>query len=367
MAENRKQATQRGKILPDAVNIFLDGGQVFEGWKKVSIQKNLESIANQFTIQLHDRFEATGQNWPIKPGVGVKVNIGDERVITGRIEKMSVDYSAGSRAVSVSGRSFPGDLVDCSAMGSEFTQITLVDLAKQLVEPFGLKVFTSVEDKTIEKFGVKPGESVFEALNRAARLQGFFWISTRFGNIRLTRAARARATSKLVQDANIKSASMTIDESERHSEYIVKGQSQGLPNFNGANAAQVEGRAKDSGIGIYRPLITIAEGSVDQDAAQTRAQWEATNRLARGLDMNVTVEGWRQEDGSLWGINQLIRVKAPFLGINSNMLSTQITHTQDRGSGTLTTMSLVRPDSFSPKPEIKKKDDLLDKLGPGPK
>lgn len=363
--ETQPRPLLRGKEIRNEVVIVV-GNTVFDGWQQVSITKNLESIANQFSISLFDKFEGLREEWPLKPGVEVKININAQRVITGRIEKLDVNYTDEDRSFTISGRSKPGDLVDCMHTGrAEFVNVNLENLAKELVEPFGLKVFLSVEPKSIAKFAVKPGETVFEALDRAARAQGFFFISTREGNIRLTRAARARAITSLEQDINIMSANATFDDSQRHSEYIVKGQTVGLPDFNGANVSQPEGSASDLAITRHRPFIMVAEGNSDTPQSKTRAEWESSSRLAKATRVNVTVQGWTQSEGTIWGINQVIKLSSRFLGIDRDMLITSVNHTDGTESGKTTTMTLVDPQSYNPVAEINKdtKDDIFANLG----
>jgi len=365
VAENSFRATQKGQVLPDAVTVFLSGGRVFEGWKSVTVRKNLESIADEFSLEIDDKYEASDENWPIKPGEFVKINIGSERVLTGRIDALDAGFSAGERSFSVQGRSLAGDLIDSSCdCEAEFNNIELKDLAEKLVAPFGIKVLISVTPKIITKFAIKPSESVFEALNRAARLQGFFWVSTNFGNINLTRAGSTRSRTQLTEDINILSGSISIDVSERFSEYIVKGQSQGGINFSGTNASQPEGKAQDAGITRKRPKIIIAEGSVTADQAKDRAEWEATSRIAKSTGVSLSVQGWRQEDKSLWAENQLVHIHSKFLGLFNDMLITTVAHSQSN-SGTTTDLTLVPKNSFSPEPVINKnpKDDLLNRIG----
>lgn len=365
MPENKRLPKVRGKILDDAVSVYVDGGKAFNGWESVKIDKNLDSIANGFTMVIDDRFLETGEQWPLKPGVGVSVFIKDERVITGRIEKIDMGYSPGNRSFTVSGRSKAGDLVDCSILGdAEYNNINLEDLAKKLVDPFGLKVFLSVVPKVIDKFAVKPGESVFEALDRAARTQGFLWVSTRAGNLRLTQAAKFRAATELHENVNIRSASASFDDTQRFSQYIVQGQRQGTDELNGLNASGPEGKAYDRGIARYRPLIVLAEGAVDSDQAATRAGWEASSRIAKAVQVSAQVQGWRQQDGSLWGLNQIVRVRSDILGINRDFLTNSISHSKSPNGGTVTDMTLVRPDAYTSKPEFKAADDPILDLGP---
>jgi len=363
---NELRPNVKGRVLPDAVSVLV-GGKTYDGWQTVAIQKSIKSIANSFSISLHDRFAGLQAQWPLKPGVSTKVNIGQERVITGRIEKLDVNYQPGSRGFTISGRSKPGDLVDCSHTGKcEYKNITLDALARELVAPFGIKVFLSVDTPDIiAKVAVKPGETVFEVLDRQARLQGFFWISTRGGNIRLTRAGRLPSFSSLSQDINIEGATASFDDSKRHNEYLVKGQGAGLPDFFAKDVTQPEGQAKDAGVTRHRPLVILAEGNVDSAKAKIRAQWEASSRLAKAIRVTCTVDGWTQEDGSLWGINQITHLKSAFLGINGKMLISDLIHKRANGGGTTTDLTLVDPQSYALKPVLndKKDSDIMASLG----
>jgi len=361
---NTFQPTQKGKVIPNDISVFLDG-KAFHGFENITISKSLDSICNSFSMTLDDRFNVSRETWPLVPGVRVNIKIGKQNVFTGRIEQLNTGFSADNRNYTVSGRSLPGDLVDAVVTDKfEYNNINLDDLAEQLVAPFGLQVFLSVVPDKIDRFAIKPGETVFESLDRAARTQGFLWISTRAGNIRLTRAARARAYSELHEDHNIKSANLSIDTTKRHNEYIVKGQTFGSDIFNGINASEPEGKAYDRGINRHRPLIVIAEGAVDTKKAKERAQWEATVRAAQGMNVSVVTQGWVQGDNSLWGINQIVRLKSRFLGLNKDLLTETVEHSLTIGGGTTTSMGLIRADSYTPQPEIPAEDDPLSDLGP---
>ena len=369
MPHNALAPTQFGREISNDVSVSV-GGQSFSGWQSLSITESLESIANEFSISLFDKFEGLRAAWPLKPGVDINVNIGRERVLTGHLENLQVDYTSERRGFAISGRSNSGDLVDSMHIGpSEYKNILLNTLAEELVKPFGIKVFVSVVPKIIDKFAVKPGETIFEALDRAARAQGLLFIATRGGNIRLTKAGatelRFRASSSLEQDVNILSASATYDDSHRHDRYIVKAQTIGLEGFSGLDAAQAEGEAQDSGITRHRPLIMIAESKADSGKAQTRAQWEASTRLAKAIRVSVLVPGWLQQDGSLWGANQIVNFKSAFLGLNRKLLIVNVTRTQGAERVQETTLTLTDPQAYKTEPVVNQKnsDDIFADLG----
>ena len=366
---NERVPTQAGEEIPDDVSILV-GGQLFDGWETVSVTETIEAMASEFTIGLFDKFEGLKADWPLKPGAEIKVNIGDLRVLTGRIEQLNPQYDKSSRSYTISGRSRSGDLIDCTHDGpAEYKNISLDKLAEELVKPFGLKVFVSITPTVIEKFAVKPGETIFEALDRAARLQGFLFISTRGGNIRLTKAgateARFRAFSSIEQGVNIISAGAEYDDSQRFKDYNVIGQAAGKDDFSGLDVTQVKGTAKDAGVTRHRPLTLIAESDVDNAKAEKRAQWEASLRLAKAIRVTVKVQGWVQENGTLWGANQITNFRSKILGLNRDLLITDIVRHDSTNEGKTTDITLVDPQAYSAKPIVNKKksDDIFADLG----
>ena len=122
---NKTQARSKGKVLPDSVGVFLNR-TAFSGWEAISVSKNLGSIANTFAFSISDKFQKSGLPFPFKPGVLVQINIGDERVLTGRVEHTSINYDADDRGYKCTGRTLAGDLVDCSVTGPlEYKNILL--------------------------------------------------------------------------------------------------------------------------------------------------------------------------------------------------------------------------------------------------
>jgi len=366
---NATPALQKGKAIENDVTMSLDG-KSFSAWESVSVTESLEAVSNEFSINLFDKFENLRTQWPIRPGVAVKINIGRTRVLTGHIENLQVDYTDERRGFTVSGRSNTGDLVDSMHLGPyEYTNISLDKLAVELLRPFGMKVFVSIIPKVIDAFAIKPGETVFESLDRAARAQGLLFIATRGGNIRLTKPGapqeRFRATTSLEQDVNILTATATYNDSKRHNEYRVKAQNIGIEGFSGLIAAQPEGNAVDRGVRRHRPFVMVAESKADSEQAQVRAQWEASNRLAKAIRVNILTAGWLQRDGTLWGINQTTHVKSRFLGLNRELLIVSATRTQSQGRGQETTLTLTDPQAYTTTPTVNKKDsdDIFAALG----
>ncbi len=357
---NRFQPIKRGKVIEQNITMYLDDSPAaFHGWENLTVSENIDSIANGFSFQIPQRFQQTNSDFKLSPGVKVEIFVNKEPVLTGRIDRTAVSIGPNTKTVNISGRSLPADLVDCAVEGPmEYKNISLDNLARELIAPFGLKVFLSVTPKIIAKVGIKPGDTVFDIIDKQARLQGFFWLSTRGGNIRLTKGAageeRFRADSKIEEDINMKTGSVILDDSQRFSNYTVKGQIVGTDNYPGIVASVASGTAIDEGIRRNRPLILVAEGSADTEIAKQRAQWEAASRLAKAVKINVLVQNWQQETIKLWGVNQLIRLKSRSLGIDGDFLSTTVERIRSNSEGTISRIALTRQDAYQPKPVIPK-------------
>jgi len=87
-------------------------------------------------------------------------------------------------------------------------------------------------------------------------------------------------------------------------------------------------------------------------------------RAAKAIDVSVKVQGWFQvpKTQKLWKRNEIVRATIPFIGIDSEMLVSQVRFNKSI-DGTFTTLGLTRPDAYNPKKELKAKDDPTEKLG----
>ncbi len=367
MPENVFRPIKKGKIINNAISATLDNGQILHGWENISITKNLDAIAHGFSMDITDKWRQIGEKWVLKPGAKITIRVGDELFLTGFIDALNSNLSSTSRKVSISGRSLAGDLVDCSTKDkSEFNDISLTQLTRQLIAPFNIKVSakTSVGDN-FTKFSIEQGDTIFDTLERAARLRAVMFISNGAGNIEIVRAGTTKTFSELHQGVNIISGTSAFNNSDRFSEYTVKGQSQGTDSIlSGKQASAPVGTAKDNGIARFRPMVIVASGNVDDGKARTRAQWEASVRAAKGASLSIQTQDWRQENGEFWDINELVHVHAGHLGVNDDFLISGLSFTKGLGAGTLTNFTLVRKDAFNPQPVIEKKADPVSILGP---
>jgi prophage tail gpP-like protein len=110
---------------------------------------------------------------------------------------------------------------------------------------------------------------------------------------------------------------------------------------------QVGGAVKDPEITRYRPKVIVAESQADAAEAEKRADWECRRRIGKSIEAQITVVGWRQADKRLWKINEMVRITAPWLSLDRELVIAEVAF--GAGSdGQTTGLKLTLPDAFLP-------------------
>jgi prophage tail gpP-like protein len=327
--------------------ILKVNGKKYGGWQRVDIDRGMEQIAGTFSVELTERWHGHDQPWSIMPGNECAVLIDGAVVITGYVDEVNPHYDADGHGVTISGRDRTGDLVDCSAIhkGGEWTNATLQRIAADLCAPFGISVTVQASvGAAFPKFTIQQGEAVFEALDRAAKQRGVLLMSDGAGNLVLGRTGTGRVGTILAKGQNIEQGQGQFSHRDRHSQYIIKGQSPGSDySSSPEHHTQTRSTAVDSAVTRYRPLIVIADQG-DGSTYQDRAVWERNIRAGKGSRVTYTVTGWRH-NGGLWMPNQLVRVQDDWIGIDDELLICQVRLSLSE-SGSQTTLDLCRKEAF---------------------
>lgn len=322
----------------------------YGGWKNVRISRGIEQLAGCFTLGVSERW--FGQSMPRKivPGDRCELTIDDVPVITGSVDVFKPDYDEKSHNVSIEGRDTTGDLVDCSAIkgSGQFKGRTITQIATEMCKPFGISVTVAPGvdvGKPFSSFAIQEGETVFEALDRMARIRALLLTSDGLGGLVITRAGTQRCPTLLKNGVNIKSAAAVLDHKDRFSTYTVKAQAPATDYWNGASTAHVRGGATDPAIRRYRPKIIIGESQADGLSAKDRAIWASQMAAARSLNVTVRVQDWSHADG-LWTPNTLVHISDDWLQLDHDLLIKAVTFSQDDREGTVTELGLTDPQAY---------------------
>lgn len=343
--------------MSDPITITVNG-KVFGGWKECSVARSLETISGAFALQVSDRFPLQLTRWQIKERDLCTVQVAGETIITGQVDRRGIQLDAGAHSLTIEGRDKTGDLVDCSAIVPkwEFLNQNCLQICSKLAAQFSIPVTLAAGVKLPAphpKFAINPGDSIFEAIDKACRFAGVMPVSDGKGGILLTRAGTERAPVAIIEGENLLSIGGDFDETKRFAKYIVRGQSVGTNETFGETAAHVEASATDAGARSPRVLLVRPEGPATQAQCKERAQWEATVRAARASVFTVRVQGWTAS-GALWQLNKLVRCTSKEAGVDTDLLISQVTFKLDQQSGTTTEMVLKRADAYKPEPIVSK-------------
>lgn len=344
----------------DKVNLFING-KIYDGWKTAEIKRSLKAASGSFSLSVTDRWTEKREPWIIIPGDEAELKIGSDLILTGYVDTVSADATKDSVSISVAGRDKTADLIDCSIVSKtgQYSNLTLKRLAETFCAPFGISVKAPASTgAAFATFAIQQGETVFEALERAARKRGYLLTTDGTGVLEIARPGSVRSTTRLEQGENILAMASTFEMKERFSQYIVKGQ-ETVVDSDPAFAYSTKATATDPTVKRYRPLVIQSEQLTNVSDSKTRANWEATVRAARASKFNLTLAGWRQGDGTLWRPNQLVLAIAPRIGLNGELLITDVSFSITSDGGSVTVLSLERKDAYTPEPEVPEKADPL--------
>lgn len=319
---------------PDVNRVRLViGGVEYSGWLGVRVEAGIERAARSFSLDVTARWPGSDLVRRIVPGDACEVWIGVDRVVTGYVDAAPVAYDGGQMQVQVVGRSRTADLVDCSAINEpgQWRGLPVEAVASALAGAYGVQVVAQAETgPAMIEHQIEPGESVWESIDRMLTLRQLLATDDELGRLVLISAGAAgQASGALEFGRNILRASAQRDRSQVYSEYVCKAQRATVERADedvGSFVTEVVGVAARASVGRRRVLLLRESGQADAEACAARAQYELAYRDAKASQVRYTVSGWRQPDGSLWRVNQLVRVNDPVIGLDQVLLVVEVAY-----------------------------------------
>ncbi|MDF9756795.1 phage baseplate assembly protein [Pseudomonas hunanensis] len=349
----------------NAVTLSVNGLD-YRGWKKVSISAGIERQARDFRLGVTWSWPGQVQEIPVRQGDRCEVRIGADLVLTGWVFGTPISYDARSVERSVAGRSLTADLVDCSAVNKpgQWRGQSVQKIVQALAEPYGVRVLSEVVETTkLADHQIEPGETAFESIDRLLTLSRLLSTDDARGRVVIIKPGSAgRAVDRLELGQNLLTGSAELDFSGVFSEYRVTGQRSGTDTDYGAAASEVKAGVTDPRATRRRVLLIHESGQMTPELAQARANWERGSRMGKALTVRYKIQGWRQSTGALWVPNMIVRVVDPLIGIDRDMLISEIEYVLD-DTGTVANIVVGPPDGFDPEPKDPHKSRKLKKGG----
>lgn len=341
------------------VSLEVDGYEL-RGWKSVSILRAIDRLAGAFTLKASELEPDDPLARDLQLGQQCTLRVDDEVVLTGYVEDLVIDYGGARHSVSAAGRDLTGDLFDCSADRDpgEWNGQRIGQIVRDLISGFdGISLVEApIDDPEFQQFRIHPGETVYAAISRAARMRGLVPNSDGKGGLRLwvpgTDLAEATIDRSFTEAGRIKRGAVRRSTKERFSRYRVKGQSARPESHATTGEPAPQGIAIDPGIGRHRPLLMVETNPGDAGSYRRRAQIEATTRAARSEPVSYTLQGWRSATGWLWSPGYRVPVFDPLLGIATEdggareLLIASVTQVLSDDQGEIVELQLLDPVAF---------------------
>lgn len=338
------------------------GGVRYSAWESVHVALDfMDRATREFQVSITEKMDPdTGQRlntkavWSalqIKPGDRCNVSLaGVPVIIGGLIFQRQAGYDANHHGVLVSGRHKGADYIDSTIDPklSHFRKKNLEEIAKQVLQPFGLQLRIVNPPKNFEKkfedVSSNPGETVHTFLERLARARGAFIHDDTLGNVVIGTADGQASGTRLVEGENIKTMNCLIRDDNVFSRIGALGQQRGTDQVWGEPSrkpsATVTGAASR-----YRPFDILVEEPGDAEDMKFRVEHERNVMLGNIIEATIQVQGWLKNGAQLWDIGETISVYSPMAMLDHDLAVKTVVFEQDN-SGTFTTLTLVRPEAL---------------------
>lgn len=343
------------------ITVTNEAGKLYQHWLSAEINIDLEKIARVATIPVS---LMPGHPVEIHRQDVVTVKVGDTVLMTGYVLGNGAFYRFDDIGFKLKIRSRTGDLALASALhkGGQWRNVKLDVIVSDLLKPFGIKLRV-LDDvgATIKEFKLEHGETVLDAISRAAKKRGMLPTDNAQGELVLCKAGKNKASGAIVRGQNVIEMDDIGDDENRCSEYIAYGQSEVADDFE--SSKQKKARAMDKEMGRYLPMVINADGKVDAADLQKLVDHQMRVRRGHAYGLRYKIEGWTTL-GKGWQVNERIQIYDEIAGLDGEeWVIANIGYTVDLKDGDVR-MVIVRPiEAYEPEPEIERHKSSKSKGG----
>jgi len=300
---------------------LLINGRVHDRWESYEIDSDLQTPADAWHVTLGLRTNELPDF--VKPWDTVVIKVGNDTVMTGRVDEISDSIDKHSKTLTLSGRDYAAVLVDCAAPIFVARQITLEQIIAKVVRPLGIANVRIDADstRTREKINIEPGDRAWDALQNAAEANGLFPWFTPDGTLVVggpdysTQPVATLVMRFDGKDNNCEHISRTRNVANQFSQITVLGQFHGTEHETGKH--NIHSTVEDKAVTFNRPQIVVDHESDNIAVAKDRARKLLADGRLSAFDLIIKVKGHRiAKDGLLWTPGQRVQVESEPHGIN---------------------------------------------------
>jgi prophage tail gpP-like protein len=349
---------------PLEIAVITSGGSsgiAFQNWETVWIQErwNDGSCHFRFTCSEFSPMPTLWTGLKFLPGDIVAITLGGQlELYNGLITDRQVAYDANSHAVELTGVSLTWKAATSSVdmPGQSFDGMSFEMIARTVLAKYGQPVKVIADNglnpRPFEYAQPQKGESVWDFLESLARPRGIVLGSDNEGNFLLISDHFDTPIADLVEGVNILKCQCVISIQSAYPFIAGVNQTQGDQDINMADASE---QYASLHVGVGVPGITLPDRNLltvpphptrGMDELKEFVKNEATWTNGTVIKATITTQGWMRPGSNppaLWHAGETVRVWSPMAVLDMPLAIETATFSQDRNSGTLTTLELVVP------------------------
>ncbi len=341
-------AQRRGQ---DDLTLVIDGTE-YGGWEDIEVTLRAEGFPNSFEIKA-SKPPATATS--IAEGNPCEVLLGNDRVVSGYVDRVMHSGDADTHSIQVLGRGKTQDLVDC---GAEWPSHQLIGgnaqtIATRLASAYGVTVVMlngASPGADVAQWPLNYGETGAEIIQRLARAAGLLAYETSEGKLALASVGTAEAASGIRYGENVQAWSLTKSMDQRFSDYVCCSES--MDAMMDLAGSDFFFKATDANVPRHRLTYLVVENVASDPQAFTiqRAKWEASRRAGRAFVVRATIDSWRDSKGTIWAPNTILPVKLPAMDAEEKLVISEIIFRRSNEGGTTADLMCMRKEAFTPEP-----------------
>lgn len=291
---------------------LLVGNVMHDDWQRYEVDADLLTPADGWMVTLG--FPDGKRPAGIKAGARALLKLGNDTIMTGRIDTLRHGIGEKRHMLMMSGRDANAVLVDCSAPIFSELQMSLSDVISKIVKPLGITRIRIAATKplTNAKVAIEPGMTAWDALTQAAEASGLWpwtdpdgtlviggpdYTTPPVGTLVMRYDGKGNNIVDLVHDESI---------ARRYSQTTVLAQCHGRDEEDGQNAMRAT--VSDPQIALYRPKIIITHDAQSQQEVDFRARKAQADARLAGFTLTVIVKGLRAPNGQPWTPGQRVHL-----------------------------------------------------------
>ncbi|OTG87705.1 hypothetical protein B9T31_04195 [Acinetobacter sp. ANC 4558] len=279
------------------------GGVEIRSWDSASIDSSIDTPADSWSFSLFSEQDLSLPD-SVRAGAKVQAYYGDELILTSVADAVNESCDRSGYGLKISGRDLAGQLIDCSVPIFNGRQVNLDVLLNQYVLGGELKsLFPKMQIQNNawlkNKVSVEPGESLWDAITKAAMVTGqHVWLDPD-GTIRVgdpfASPILVKTALKLHRDGlenNVLDASYDEDISNVFSDIRLLSQDSKAQNILSSTKAETQfnfNRLK---------LITLPDAETKSEADAALEKIKKDNNL-QAYALMINTSGW-DIDNRIW-------------------------------------------------------------------